>query len=84
LRGAKKTPVFFFSPQNFKSAKPLNLRQYLGWFGTHVSVLALPMKLLSWNINSLPPTTANVVLKHGSLETFFSKLELDLVCLQVQ
>lgn len=41
------------------------------------------MKLLSWNINSLPPTTSNVVLKYGSWENFFSNLELDVVCLQV-
>jgi len=41
------------------------------------------MRLLCWNINSLPPTVSNAQLKYGSWKGFFDEHALDILCLQV-
>ena len=40
------------------------------------------MKLISWNINALPPTLRNIVLRHGSLSGFMTELGADIMCFQ--
>ncbi|KAG7672891.1 hypothetical protein Ndes2526B_g08581 [Nannochloris sp. 'desiccata'] len=40
------------------------------------------MRLLCWNINSLPPTVSNAQLKYGSWKGFFDEHALDILCLQ--
>ncbi|GBF96576.1 exodeoxyribonuclease iii [Raphidocelis subcapitata] len=41
------------------------------------------MRIVSWNVASLPPTVRNIELAHGSLAAFFKgHLAADVVCLQ--
>lgn len=40
-------------------------------------------RLVTWNINALMPTLANVRLRHGSMLGFLDFLEADILCLQV-
>ena len=41
------------------------------------------MRIVTWNVASLPPTARNIQLAHGSLAKFFREgLGADIVCLQ--
>ena len=39
--------------------------------------------IVTWNVNALMPTVANIRLRHGSMLGFLDFLEADIICLQV-